>query len=248
MRFPARPVDLSVINQRQVTGEPLELKVKAKFLMGSDIPTRRTFLMVIFLAFMVNMAGCVPHIQRSYDGPERPSAEIVTIYNSRRAFTSSIVSIVSADDHRVKATLAGCSVLPGARWYQVWVDRLSTFSLFLLHDVYYTEAVCGFKLDAVPGTVYQLEDVDNGDVVPNKEGKMYKATLKLRQHLAKGATIVLNIPAECASLDLFKLNLVDIPHDLTKGGLLCRNSMDCLKDGAACIIGRDYVYGICTQP
>ena len=192
--------------------------MKAKFLLVSDISTRRTFLMVIFLAFMANMAGCVSHIQRSYDGPERPSAEIVTIYNSRRAFTSSIVSIVSADDQRVKATVSGYSVLPGAHWYQVWVDRLSTFSLFLLHDVYYTEAVCGFRLDGAPGSVYQLEDVDNGDVVPAKEGEMYKATLKIRQHLAGGAAIVLNISAECASLDLFKLNRVDIPHDLTKGG------------------------------
>jgi hypothetical protein len=52
------------------------------------------------------------------------------------------------------------------------VGRLSTASLFLMHAVYCTEAVCGFRLETAPGSGYELVDVDDGAVVPSKEAGM----------------------------------------------------------------------------
>ena len=184
--------------------------------------------------------GCASHVQHVYVGAERRVTETATIYTSRRAFVSSIVSVLSVDDQRVQETATGYSVLPGAHVYQVWVDRLSTGSLFLLHDAYYTEAVCGFTLDAAPGSAYQLLDVDNGSVTPEKEGGMYEATVEIRSD-----SVLARVPAECAGVDLFEHGLLEIPHDLSKGGLLCRSSSDCAKAEAACVIDAGHAFGIC---
>ena len=194
------------------------------------------------------VTGCVSTIYKAYDGLERPTAETVIVYNSPNIPSLSSIRIVSIDNQRVKATVAGFAVLPGAHCYEVWVERLSTAALFFLKDSYYTEAVCGFKLEASAGTFYQLVDVDNGVVVPANERKMYKATLKIKQTIAQDAPILLNALAECASLDLFNHSWYDIPHDLAKGGLLCRSNADCLRKGAACVIETYYSYGICSQP
>ena len=207
-----------------------------------NVSVTTAVLVLLFMGSAPSITGCAGRIQRMYGGPELSASELAILHDSRRVFVSSLVSVVSVDGQRVEPTVARYSLLPGSHRCEVWVDRLSPVSLIILHDVYYTDAVCAFELNTVPGSSYELVDVDSGS---HGEREMYKATLELRRRVGDGGAEAMNVPAECAGMDVFEHGRFEIPHDLARGGLLCRTSAECLKDGAVCTIRNGYIYGTC---
>jgi hypothetical protein len=193
------------------------------------------------------MTSCASHTYKIYDGPERLSSQTVTVLNSPKYAFWSFIRIDSVDGLRVKSAATGYTVLPGAHWYQVWVDRHAQGAMFFL-DAYYTEAVCGFSFESAPGTTDQIMDVDNGQIVQDKERKMFKATTVVEQHLAEGNSITLRIPTECVSWDFLNAGSFKRNDQSAKGGFLCRDNVDCLNKGETCVHETAYSYGICSQP
>jgi hypothetical protein len=113
------------------------------------------------------------------------------------------------------------AILPGEHWYQVGVFRRSMVDMLFLHDDFYCEAIFGFRLEAAPGTAYELVDLDNGDLYPANERKVYRASLEIKERFAEQKPIVRHIPVECASWDLFDLGWFKFNRDVfAKGGLL----------------------------
>lgn len=201
---------------------------------------------LILLACIGCMTSCASHTYKIYEGPERPLSQIVTILNSPKYSFWSFIRMDSVDGLRVKAAATGYTVLPGAHWYQVWVDRHAQGAMFLL-DAYYTEAVCGFSFDSAPGTTYQIMDVENGQIDQDKKRKMFKATTVVEQQLGEGKSITLRIPAECVSWDFLNAGSFKRNDQSAKGGFLCRDNVDCRNEGETCVDETGYLYGICSQ-
>lgn len=205
---------------------------------------------------MACVAGCAFPTYKAYDGQERPPSEIVTfilIRNPLQIFRTKI-DIASVDDRRINRPTHGVVVLPGAHWYQVTVARFNKLSLLPALIMwpagsFSIEAICGFSLESAPGTSYKFLDVDNGVLVPVSQPKIYRALLEIEEHFFGGDPVILHIPTECASWDLFLRGWFKAPDDFNaKGGYLCRGDSDCLVEGAACNVDTGFTFGVCSKP
>lgn len=201
-------------------------------------------------------AGCALTPCKAYNGLEQPISELVIIQNSSKFAFLSFVKLWSVNDQRVQPCppdilhrSSSVAVLPGAHWYQVEVARRSKVAMLFFHDYFYCEEICGFRLEAAPGTAYELVEVDNGDLDPANGRKVYRASLKIKERFAEQKPIVRHIPVECASWDLFALSWFKFNRDVfAKEGFLCRGYEDCLPGRANCIQENGYLYGICAKP
>lgn len=183
-------------------------------------------------------AGCAFPTYKAYNGLEQPTSEIVTIQDSSRFAFWSMIDLYSVDDQRVPhrppdilSRSKSVAVLPGAHWYQVFVVRRSLG--FPILDIFLPEAICGFRLEAAPGTAYKLVDVDNGGQEPANGRKIYKASMEIEERFATQKPIVRHIPVECVCY----------------GYALCQTNTDCnLAKGYVCVRENGYSYGICAKP
>jgi hypothetical protein len=165
---------------------------------------RRMATKLISLACITCVTGCAHPTYKAYDGPELPTSDVVTVYNSSRSDFWSFTDIYSVDIWRINPLSSAVATLPGAHWYQVVVTRRSKTAIFFLQDAFYQEAICGFMLDVAPGAAYTLGSVDNGGLVSTTEHKVYNASLEIEECSANGTSTKRHIPCECASLDLIK--------------------------------------------
>jgi len=209
---------------------------------------RRVTIIFITLASIIFVAGCALPTYKAYDGPERPESEVVIVYNSSRSAFWLFTDIYSVDGLRLSQQASEIVTLPGAHWYQVVVTRRSKAAIFFLRDDFYQEAICGFKLDAAPGTAYTLGPVDSGGLLSTNEHKVYNASLEIEERFDNGAPITRHIPIECASLDLIKHGWFERLEPIISKGFLCQTKADCLREDTACIKEAGYSYGVCSKP
>jgi hypothetical protein len=204
-----------------------------------------TLIIMVCVAFE---SGCAFSPHKTYDGPGRPASEIVTLYPSSQFAFWSQISIHSVDGQRFAGNVGAISVLPGTHWYQVIDSRRSKLAMLFLHDYFYTEAMCGFMLEAMPGTVYSLLNIESGGLVATNERKVYRASIEIEERFAERDPIVRHIPIECASWDLLPHGWHVLFSEPLALGFLCQDNAHCLAEGAACIKEAGYSYGICAKP
>jgi hypothetical protein len=210
--------------------------------------SRRVATKLIILACITFVAGCALPTYKAYDGIERSSAEIATIYNSSRSAFWLFTDIYGVDDQRFNRPASAISVLPGVHWYQVTVTRRSKTAMLFLKDGFYQEAICGFMLEAAPGANYTLGSVDSGGRVSTNEHKVYNASLEIEERRANAAPVIHHIPVECASLALIQHSWLERLEPIVAKGFLCKAEADCLVEGAACIREAGYLHGVCSKP
>jgi hypothetical protein len=132
------------------------------------------------LASIILIAGCALPTIKAYDGQAKPEYEVVTVFNSSRFAFWSFTDIYSIDGLLLYQPASSMVVLPGAHCYQVVVTRRSKSAMLFLQDSFYEEAICGFKLEAAPGTTYVLGPVNNGGQLSTDEHNVYIAFWRLK--------------------------------------------------------------------
>ena len=172
----------------------------------------------------------------------------MTINNSSRTAFWSSTDIYSVDGMHLKQPANAIAALPGKHWYQIVVTRRSKAAMFFLQDNFYQEAICGFMLEAAPGTTYTLGVVDNGGLASTNQHNVYNASVGIEEIPANGAPIAGQIPAECASLDLIKRGRFERLEPIVSKGFLCRANIDCQFEGAVCSKEAGYTSGVCRTP
>jgi hypothetical protein len=194
------------------------------------------------------MTACSSTTYKTYDGAELSSSRIVTVNNSPRSAFWSFTDVYSVDGVRLEQPANAITASPGKHWYQVVVTRRSKAAMFFLQDAFYQEAICGFMLEAGPGTTYSLGVVDNGGLASTNEHNVYNASLGIEEAPANGVPIARQIPTECASLDLVKRGSFERLEPIVAKGFLCRATTDCQVEGTACIKEAGYMHGVCRTP
>ena len=215
--------------------------------MAIHCPPRAT-KKLITAACAAFVTGCSSTIYKAYDGVELSSSQVVTVNNSPRSAFWSFTDIYSVDGMRLEQPANAITALPGRHWYQVVVTRRSKAAMFFLQDAFYQEAICGFMLEAAPGTRYSLGVVDNGGLASTNEHNVYNASVGIEEILADGAAIARQLPTECASLDLVKRDRFERLESIVAKGFLCRATTDCQVEGTACIKEAGYTHGVCRTP
>jgi hypothetical protein len=210
---------------------------------------RRAAKKLIILVCLAFVAGCVHQpLYKAYDGPEQPAYKIVTVLPvSQYAFVWSYVAIYKVDGRTVFPRWGRVSVLPGTHRYQVIDLHRSKLAMLFGTDYFYEQAVCGFMLDAAPGTEYTFVSIDSSEQVSTEEQKVYKAQIEIEQHFTRGDSVKRRIPTECASMDLVKRGWFERRSDVIAKGFLCQTNTDCLAEGAVCIRETGYSYGVCSN-
>jgi hypothetical protein len=194
------------------------------------------------------VTACSSAVYKTYNGVDLSSSQVVTVSNSPRSAFWSFTDVYSVDGMRLEQAAKAIAALPGKHWYQVVVTRRSEVAMFFLQDGFYQEAICGFMLEAAPGTRYLLGVVDNGGLASTNEHYVYNASLGIEEILANGAASTRQIPTECASLDLIKRDRFERLEPIVAKGFLCRATTDCRVEGAACIKEAGYTHGVCRIP
>jgi hypothetical protein len=192
--------------------------------------------------------GCSSTAYKAYDGAELPAAQVATVNNSSRTAFWSFTDIYSVDGIRIEHPANATATLPGKRWVQVVVTRRSRSAMFFLQDFFYQEAICGFALQAAPGTTYTLGTVDNAGLASTHEHKVYNAAMDIEETPAGGAPVSRRVPVECAGFDLIERGPFERLEPIVSKGFLCRAETDCHVEGAACMKEAGYTHGICRSP
>ena len=212
--------------------------------MSSALLPYRFFAM---LTLLVCSAGCSTASYKSFDGPVLPPSETVVIRRYSQNFWS-LIDVVGVDGQRTHkwGWTNEIAVLPGSHLYKVLVLRRQKWSTLLQflggRDIFNYEAVCGFSLDSPAGKIFELMDVDNGDVVAANEQNVYRATLKIEEQVLNGDPVRFDMPIECVSMDA-----------LGKGGAdkildnFCRSDSDCLTEVSTCYRDTGFLFGICKR-